>query len=707
MLNLIYLNIKILYNTYIRKLKKGYLMKNLSIKVQVLALVVISLVFLSVVLTYISISKNEESLTKKAYDSLTTDNQIKKTQIEQLIHYRLADLKALANTKDINYFSKELLYAYKELGVKSTDKYPIDNPLVKEIISKHDDFYHKYTKIYGYYDVFIISVQNGHVMYTQAKNSDFGANLSSGSLKDSGLGNLWQKVKATKRVQVADMAPYAPLDDVAVLFMGAPVFDEKGDLISVIAIQVSSKPITKIMQFRAGYGDTQEDYLVGQNNLMRSDSYLNKNTHTIKASFANPSTGSIDTVATKAAFEDRQGIIMAKGYTGKEVLFAYDFIKIGEDTKWAIISKIDKTEVLIISNSIKNTLIFNAIIILLIVIAIAFLFVSRSIIKPLESFKNSILEISDNHDLTQEIDTNAPKEIMDMGNSFNTLLSSLQELISNSKASSTENASISHELSATALGVGKNVENSVVIVQEATGRAKEIQGEISNAIIDAQGSKEDVIKANKNLETARNNIVSLTSKVQETAETESGLAHSMEILSKDANEVKTVLVIISDIADQTNLLALNAAIEAARAGEHGRGFAVVADEVRKLAERTQKTLSEINATISVVVQSIGDASTQMSSNSQEIQELVNIAQDVESKINSTVDIVNEAVKASESTVKDFESTGKNIEIIVDKIEEINQLSSTNARSVEEIASAAEHLNTMTNDLNNKLEIFKT
>ncbi len=681
-------------------------MKNVSIKIQVLVLVIISLIALSVLLTLTSISESKEALMKKSYDSLTSARDSKSNQMQNFFAERVGDIKVISESKNIEDLVNDLIYVHEELNVKGNDSYPVTHPLAKEKTANHEAFFQKYAKEYGYYDVFVICAEHGHVMYTQAKESDYGANVGSGSLKDSGLGEVYKKVKELKRPVFVDMKPYAPSAGAPAMFLGAPVV-VNGVMKSIVVFQISDVAINKVMQFRKGYGDSQEDYLVGEDKLMRSDSFLDPKGHSLKASFSNPNTGSCDTEASRNALSGQKDTRIVIDYNGNPVLSSYAPIQIDQDIRWAIMSEIDEAEVLITPNSIRNSLTIIAVVILVIVIAIAFFLVSVSVIKPLSTFKEKILEISNNHDLMQRVDTDAPEEIMEMGKSFNTLLNSLQEVITTSKNSSTENASISHELSTTALGVGNNVESSVIIVEEATERAKEVQGEIKNAISKAQVSKEDIIKANDNLGTAREDIISLTSKVQETAQTEYELAQNMETLSKDASEVKSVLVIISDIADQTNLLALNAAIEAARAGEHGRGFAVVADEVRKLAERTQKTLAEINATINVVVQSIGDASTQMSTNSDEIQELANIAQGVEERINSTVGIVNEAVSASQSTVNDFENTGKNIEIIVEKVVEINGLSSTNARSVEEIAAAAEHLNILTNDLNSKLETFRT
>ncbi|MDD5401617.1 MAG: methyl-accepting chemotaxis protein [Sulfurimonas sp.] len=344
---------------------------------------------------------------------------------------------------------------------------------------------------------------------------------------------------------------------------------------------------------------------------------------------------------------------------------------------------------------------------LVILVTVTLLFIKSSISKPIEDFKETLSLIAKNRDLTLRADENLPLELSEMAKSFNKLFDELKNLIDVSKHSSSENAAISHELSTTSHSVGVNVEKSVGVINETTKKANEIKGEIQQAIYDSQESKKDIIKANENLNSVKIEIVNLTLKAQESAELEVEIAQKMDILSNEANAVRTVLNIISDIADQTNLLALNAAIEAARAGEHGRGFAVVADEVRKLAERTQRSLTEINATINVIVQSIMDVGTQMSSNSEGIQILATNSTEVEEKINETVKIVQEAVNASDKTALNFEKAGKDVEEIVSQISQTNQISSQNARSVEEIAAAAEYLNTMTDALNAKLEIFRT
>jgi len=124
----------------------------------------------------------------------------------------------------------------------------------------------------------------------------------------------------------------------------------------------------------------------------------------------------------------------------------------------------------------------------------------------------------------------------------------------------------------------------------------------------------------------------LEKQIIQTHEGEIAVSENLRSLTINAEDIKNILNIISDISDKTNLLALNAAIEAARAGEHGRGFAVVADEVRQLAENTQKSLSEINASVNVIVQSISDASTSVEQNAKYALELVDISKTLQESL---------------------------------------------------------------------------
>ena len=372
--------------------------------------------------------------------------------------------------------------------------------------------------------------------------------------------------------------------------------------------------------------------------------------------------------------------------------------------------EIDKISATMQNDANANTtnFIVIAVVVLIISLIVAMLYSKFSITKPLNELILRATNLSSGDgDLTRKLEVVGKDEIAKASEAINKFIEKVRVLIAQAKDISNENSSIANELSSTSVQTGRGVENSSKIVQSAGKDCTEIQSYMKDSIEVAKGGKDDLQKALTYVDETLNTISNLSSEIAQTSDIENQMAGKIEQLSRDAEQVKSVLVVINDIADQTNLLALNAAIEAARAGEHGRGFAVVADEVRKLAERTQKSLTEINATINVIVQAINESSEQMSINSKQISELTGVANNAQNTIRDMSDIMRSAIGLSDKTIEDYIKTGKDIDDIVKSMEGISQISSQSTRSVEEIASAAEHLNKMTDTLNAKLGEFRT
>ncbi len=199
---------------------------------------------------------------------------------------------------------------------------------------------------------------------------------------------------------------------------------------------------------------------------------------------------------------------------------------------------------------------------------------------------------------------------------------------------------------------------------------------------------------------------SVVGSIEEGSENQQDLVQKVASLTEQAKNIKDVLAIISDIADQTNLLALNAAIEAARAGEHGRGFAVVADEVRKLAERTQKSLSEISANVNLITQNVVEIAQETSDTSENMQAIANSAQELITSSQETKENLSITTGKSKDVMRQSTYIATRTKELIENMDEIIQIASQNNEHRSKVESAAASLANDAQKLQEELSKFK-
>jgi methyl-accepting chemotaxis protein len=379
-----------------------------------------------------------------------------------------------------------------------------------------------------------------------------------------------------------------------------------------------------------------------------------------------------------------------------------------EATGWYVLTILDKN---IVFKELREQLmvfiilgVASIVITLLVVIILL-----TKLMKPLQRLNGMIKELSGKDaDLSVRLpEEGLDKEFKEISKHFNAFIEKLQQIINNSKNASNENAAISAELSSTAQHVGSMAEKQSKVVIETTQNGKRLKSELEESVDGAKSSQKELSGTNEQIDMLSDEFLNLKNAMDETIEKEHNLQQRLNSVSQTTQEVKVVLDVIKDIAEQTNLLALNATIEAARAGEHGKGFAVVADEVRKLAERTQKSLTEIDSTVNMVVQSIVESNDEINSNTDNIEKLSDLSEHLHSSMGEIKNVISNAVLSASNSVDDYVKMASDIEKIINEIEDINEITSSNARSVEELSTAADYLNNMTEKLNNELMKFKS
>jgi len=341
-----------------------------------------------------------------------------------------------------------------------------------------------------------------------------------------------------------------------------------------------------------------------------------------------------------------------------------------------------------------------------IAIFIIIMLISRGINKSVKSSLDKISCISHELDLTCSVVVDGNDEISQISRVLHSMIVAFKETLYEAQGVANANTSESVKLEEVVETLAENSKKEESGITTMNGLVAEV-GEKLDIVEDSTITVTEDLDATFNvLDDFIAKLSAVVSSIEDGRQLQQTLADKVTSLTEQAKNIKDVLAIISDIAEQTNLLALNAAIEAARAGEHGRGFAVVADEVRKLAERTQKSLSEISADINLITQHVIEIAEETETTSENMHAIATSAQELIGSSNETKE--NLSITKEKSTLMMHQSVfiATKTKTLIETMDEIVEVASKNSELRAIVEGAVTSLTHDTKTLQNALTKFK-
>lgn len=351
-------------------------------------------------------------------------------------------------------------------------------------------------------------------------------------------------------------------------------------------------------------------------------------------------------------------------------------------------------------------LLFLGILLVAIIVIGASLWVSRSIYVPIGHFRNRMQDIVDTRNLSVRINHPQGDELGDMGAAFDQMLAMLQELMGQIQGAASQVGAAANQMSGASVELKSLSENQLKEVEQGSVAINEMNSTIQEIARNASDAAATVMQTLDEVERGASAGLEAKAEIEKLTEEVKAAARAMLTLEENSKSIESVLDTIQGIAEQTNLLALNAAIEAARAGEQGRGFAVVADEVRTLAQRTRESTVSIRGTIAEFQSGTQDAVSKVTRSNQCAETGINLVTqsaeilgNIRHMMYQINDMNTQIATAAEEQTHAAEEINRNVNRVA-------EISHTLTEQSDDTSGAAQELLAMGRDLNATVNQFR-
>lgn len=531
------------------------------------------------------------------------------------------------------------------LGEKDQLSSPLRISNYGQVHSQYHPHFRDYLKRHSLYDLFIVDNQ-GRVVYSVFKETDFGTDLLNGPWASSGLGRAAQRGLAlsSSQLHIEDFDAYTPSYEAPASFASVPLI-QNGETIGTMIIQFPLDKISAVVGAREGLGERGETLLLGSDLRLRADTFRNKETHTVAENFKPDSKIAVTSPAVLMAKEGKVGVMNNTSYDGLSTLAFFRPLKI-KDLTWYMVVELDEAEV---NAGLTHMSYFNW------------------FIQFLGSFAIILVSMIYGSRVTAKL--------REIGSLLN---------VSNDKISGA-----SHQSAASAIELREAATEQAASLQETMASTEEISAMVNQNAESANKVKTTVDVNQKEAEEGSRRVNEVLDSISEIKRTNEEILDQMETSNKEFGNIVKIIAeigektnVINEIVFQTKLLSFNASVEAARAGEHGKGFAVVAEEVGNLAQMSGNAAKQI---------------TEMLTNS--IKEVNDIVEKTTEKVDKLVEVGKDKISMGLSTAQKcrevLDKITENARSISSMIAEITHASKEQAQGIQEINKAISQLDQVT------------